>query len=396
MCAITKRAPSNARDIPRQRLLPRRHGDADRGKFGVRQGAVARPLCEREAVVPLGAPAPAASSMDGDCPGLWYDRELVHASARPFVDLIIVNYQSYEELRRCLESLEPSQSWFARATVIDHESDLEAAAQIAARFPWVNLIERSTNEGFATGVNLGASASDAPFLFLLNPDCVAGGDAIMRLVDYAQRRSDAAVFGPRILNPDGTLQGSARRFPGLTTFVAGRSSWLTRQFPRNPLSRWNLPALGDSRDPIDVDWVSGACMLVRRSAYDEVGGMDGRFFLYWEDADLCTRLAQRGWRTVYVPAATVIHAGGRSSIHAYPESLSAFHASAFRLFRQHAHWPVRALAPLVYVALQLRLRMLLWLHHNRLFAAIPPHHGKAAKPARRAPPVEGFDSGPRR
>lgn len=282
------------------------------------------------------------------------------------VDVVIVNYRSYDELSRCLAGLEGNRSVIASVTVVDHESNLDAAARIAGRFQWARLLERSTNEGFATGVNLGAGTGRAPFLLLLNPDCVVRGDAIGRLAEYAVTRADAGVVGPCILNADGTVQGSARRFPGVTTAIAGRSSWLTSRFPNNPVSRRNLPALERRTSPLDVDWVSGACMLVRRSAFEQVGAMDEDFFLYWEDADLCRRLAKQGWRTVYVPEAVVVHAGGRSSIHAYRESLIAFHESAYVLFRKHAGWPARLLQPLVYLALQGRLQMLLYLKRDRL------------------------------
>jgi GT2 family glycosyltransferase len=296
----------------------------------------------------------------------------VHAVSRPLVDLVIVNYRSYEELTRCLASLEPSRAILNRVTIVDHESDLAAAARVSSRFPWVTMLERTTNEGFATGVNLGVRGSSAPFLLLLNPDCVAGGEAIAGLVTFAESRPDAAVIGPRILNADGSVQGSARRFPGLSTFVAGRSSWLTRTFPNNPLSRWNLPGRAESGGTISVDWLSGACMLIRRAAFEQVGGMDERFFLYWEDADFCRRLSQRGWRIVYFPAVSVTHVGGRSSIHAYRESLAAFHASAYILFRKHASWTLQALAPLVYLVLQARLRALLYIHRNRLTSSTLP------------------------
>lgn len=99
-----------------------------------------------------------------------------------------------------------------------------------------------------------------------------------------------------------------------------------------------------------MDWVSGAYMLVRRDAFELVGGMDQRFFLYWEDADLCRRLHTAGWRIAYYPGATVIHVGGRSSIHAEAASLIAFHRSAYALFRKHARGVTALLHPLVYVA----------------------------------------------
>jgi GT2 family glycosyltransferase len=282
------------------------------------------------------------------------------------VDVVIVNYRSYDELTRCLASLDRSRAHLQQVVVVDHESNLEAAARIAAAFPWVRLIERSTNEGFATGVNLGVRQTRAPFILLLNPDCVVDEQRLHELIAFAQQHPHAAIVGPRILNADGSVQGSARRFPGLTTAFAGRSSWLTRRFPNNPLSRRNLPALDAQETPLDVDWVSGACMLVRREALDQVGGMDERFFLYWEDADLCRRLTDVGWRIVYFPGATIVHAGGRSSIHAYRESLYAFHRSALFLFRKHAAGPARLFQPLVYLALHARLQLMLRLHRHRL------------------------------
>ncbi len=290
----------------------------------------------------------------------------MHLSSRAAVDAIIVNYRSYDELTRCLASLEPSRAHLAQVVVVDHESNLSAASGIAATFPWVRVVERSTNEGFATGVNLGVRETGAPFVLLLNPDCVVNQQDLARLVAFTEQRPQAAIVGPRILNADGSVQGSARRFPGITTAFVGRSSWLTRRFPNNPLSRHNLPALEAQQTPLEVDWVSGACMLVRRDALAQVGGMDERFFLYWEDADLCRRLTEVGWRIVYFPGATIVHAGGRSSIHAYRESLQAFHRSALFLFRKHAAWPARFFEPLVYLALQARLQLMLRLHRHHL------------------------------
>lgn len=296
--------------------------------------------------------------------------------SKPAADVIIVNYRSYPELTRCLESLEPERGRLDRIFVVDHECDLGKAAGVVQRFPWVHLVERSTNEGFATGVNVGARLGTAGSLLILNPDCVVVPGSCERLIDFLHARPDTAAAGPRILNSDGTLQGSARRFPNFTTAIAGRSSWLTRVFPGNQLSRWNLPALDAGIEPVDVDWVSGACMLVRRDAFERIGGMDERFFLYWEDADLCRRLEQAGWRIAYFPGATVVHAGGRSSIHAEAASLIAFHKSAYALFRKHARGPAALLHPLVYIALQVRVRLMLALRAlpGRRQAA-PEHRG---------------------
>lgn len=292
-------------------------------------------------------------------------------AVRPPLDIVIVNYRSYDELIRCLASIESCRAEFGSLVVVDHESDLAAAANVTQRFPWIHLFERSTNEGFATGVNVGARVTRAPFILLLNPDCVLNPGAIPALLDAALKRPQVGIIGPRIFNADGTVQGSARRFPNLTTGIAGRSSWLTRRFPNNPLSRHNLPALDGATDAREVDWVSGACMLIRRTVFNDVNGMDERFFLYWEDADFCFRAAERGWRTLYLPTASVEHAGGRSSIHVYRESLAAFHRSAFLFFRTHAKGPARLLRPVVFVVLQARLWLLLHFHRHRLASAVP-------------------------
>jgi GT2 family glycosyltransferase len=271
------------------------------------------------------------------------------------VAVVIVNYQSYDELHGCLASIQRT-SEAASVAVVDHDSDPPAADILRARFPEVELIRERENGGFATGVNNGARATSSTYLLLVNPDCVLEPDACARLADWLDAHPDVAVAGPRIRNADGTIQPSARKFPDFTTAVAGRSSWLTRVLPGNPISRHNLPGRDpEDTTPFDVDWVSGACMCVRRSAFDAVGGLDEGFFLYWEDADFCRRLQHSGWKTMYVPTAGAMHVGGRSSRHAADASLEAFHRSAYRLFRKHSSPAAQLLAPVVYAGLQLRL-----------------------------------------
>jgi GT2 family glycosyltransferase len=274
-------------------------------------------------------------------------------------DVVIINYRSYDDLTRCLASLEADQESIASIVVVDHDSNLADADRIRARFPSTLLIPRTTNGGFAAGVNLGARQTSGSFLLLLNPDCHVVPGACARLIERLTTRTDAGVVGPRILNADGSVQASARRFPDLTTAIAGRSTWLTRVLPGNPLSRRNLPARDEHlSEPVDVDWVSGACMLVRRSAFDALQGMDERFFLYWEDADFCRRLKAAGWKTVYDPSIEIVHTGGQSSRHAARSSLEAFHRSAFRLYWKHAGLPGRLLAPVVFVGLEARLAVM--------------------------------------
>jgi len=271
------------------------------------------------------------------------------------VAVVIVNFRSYPELRACLASLDRDTTGTA-VVVVDQQSDTAAAGHIEADFPNVRMLRMTANGGFAAGVNRGAREADAPYLLLLNPDTIVEPGLCTWMADWLDAHPDVGVAGPRLRNDDGTIQASARRFPDCTTAIAGRSSWLTRALPGNRLSRRNLPALDTATtEPIDVDWVSGACMMVRRDAFDAVGGMDEGFFLYWEDADFCRRAARAGWKTAYCPRVGAVHAGGRSSRQATDASLVAFHRSAFRLFWKHASGSARLISPVVFLGLRVRL-----------------------------------------
>jgi GT2 family glycosyltransferase len=218
----------------------------------------------------------------------------------------------------------------------------------------MKLFAIDTNPGFGAGVNRAAKASSGKYLLLLNPDCVVEG-SIGRLVAYLDHHADVGAVGPFIKESDGSVQASARCFPNVTTWFAGRSSWLTRAFPNNPWTRRNLIFQGDATEPILVDWVSGACMMIRREAFLSVGGFDERFFLYWEDADFCFRLKRAGWSTVYNPEVAVTHLTGRSSVTAQTPSLIAFHRSAYRYFRKNGSAAAQIAAPLVFLILYVRL-----------------------------------------
>lgn len=275
----------------------------------------------------------------------------------PRVAVVIVNYQSYAELHACLASLGAPADDTA-LVVVDHATRAREADAIATAFPHVRLVRVEANSGFAAGVNRGARLARARYTLLLNPDTIAAPDLPARLADWMDAHPDVGAAGPRILNNDGSTQASARRFPDFTTGIAGRSSWLTRVLPNNPLSRRNLAPSIRTDTPADVDWVSGACLITRREAYEAIGGMDEGFFLYWEDADFCRRLTGAGWRVTYVPSIAIRHTAGASSRHAADASLVAFHDSAYRLFRKHARFPARLLSPAVYLALRARLALM--------------------------------------
>jgi N-acetylglucosaminyl-diphospho-decaprenol L-rhamnosyltransferase len=275
------------------------------------------------------------------------------APSRVRVSVLVVNYRAYAELDHCLRSLDRSPEPLD-IVVVDHASDARRLAPLRLHHREVRWIPCADNPGFAAGVNRGSRHARGDYLYLVNPDAVVEPEAATILADYLDAHPEVGVVGSRVLDPDGAIQGSARGFPGLSTAFAGRATWLTRAFPRNPLSRRNVLTGQHVRQPTQVDWVSGASLMVRGRAFHQIEGMDERFFLYWEDADLCRRLRDRGWLTVYHPGASVTHLCGRSS-RASTQSIVAFHQSAYRYFRKHATGVARLTAPLAYVALGTRL-----------------------------------------
>jgi GT2 family glycosyltransferase len=269
------------------------------------------------------------------------------------VAVLIVNYHVYEELDRALSSMEPFLRSGDEVVVVDQESAAGAIDGVRRRHPRVTFVLTDRNVGFAAGVNLAARASTAPFLLLLNPDAVMDEPVIDRLERFLIDHPRAGIVGPRVLNDDGTVQASARRFPGFSTLFAGRSTWLTRRFPGNWLSTWNLPAR-QADTATAVDWLAGSCLMTRRSLFDALQGFDESFFLYWEDADFCRRAEAHGWERIYLPTVAVRHAGGRSAASNPAPAIRAFHASAFRLYQKHAGPLGRTVAPVARLALWLR------------------------------------------
>jgi GT2 family glycosyltransferase len=269
------------------------------------------------------------------------------------VAVLVVNYHVDTELDRLLSSIAPFLRAGDEVVVVDQESEPARLARLRAAHPRVTFVPTDRNIGFAAGVNRAARASTAPLLLLVNPDAVVDEPVIEQLEQYLDAHPHVGVVGPRVLNEDGTVQPSARRFPGLSTLFAGRSTWLSRRFPGNPLSQWNLPAQR-SGAPVAVDWLAGSCLMVRRRVFDDLQGLDEAFFLYWEDADFCRRAAALGWARMYVPTVSVRHAGGRSAATNPAPAVRAFHASAYRLFEKHAGRGARLLAPLARLGLWLR------------------------------------------
>jgi len=256
-------------------------------------------------------------------------------------DVIIVNYRCHEALATCLSALERKAAELGKVFVVDN-SEVPPPHDLIERFPRVNWLLNRKNLGFARAVNQGLARTTAPYICLLNPDTAISGPLFGPIEEWLEENPRVGIVGPKIQNADGSVQGSARAFPSLATAFFGRTSSISRLWPGNPITRQNILIDRSLHRPIDVDWVSGACMVIRRSAMKDVGPMDQRFFLYWEDCDWCTRFRSAGWRVVYHPGlGPIIHYGGQSSKKARWLSLYHFHRSAVLLYWKYDRTPAR-------------------------------------------------------
>jgi hypothetical protein len=226
---------------------------------------------------------------------------------------------------------------------------------IKALFPDIQVSVNSTNLGFAKAVNNTLKMCSASHIMLLNPDTIVKQGFIETIIDYMQNHPDVGIVGPRILNADGTVQGSARSFPTPLTGFFGRTSLLTKWFPNNWITRKSILSHPDNgTEPIRVDWVSGACMVLRHSAVQNVGMLDERFFMYWEDVDWCRRMWQKGWKVVYYPKPTIVHYVCGSSNKRPIQSIYAFHRSCYLYFIKYPAWPLNILKPIALFGLSIR------------------------------------------
>jgi len=222
------------------------------------------------------------------------------------VHAVIVAYNSAPTIRACVT---PLLAAGAHVTVVDNASPDDTAAALAGLD--VDLFHAAGNDGFAAGCNLGAPRGDAPYVLLLNPDAAVGDEGLAPLVRVLDEDPRAGLVGPRIIEDDGSLAFSQRRFPRL------RSTYAQALFAHRlwPDATWTDELIRDDAaytEPASPDWVSGACMLVRRSVLERLGGLDDAFFLYAEDIDLCARVREAGWDVRFVPAAVARHTGGAS------------------------------------------------------------------------------------
>jgi len=239
-----------------------------------------------------------------------------------------------------------------RAVVVDNDSTDSTVETLRRDAPWVEVLALRRNVGFAAGCNFGIARApaDAVVIFL-NPDVQVRRDFFTTLQGIRWSSRLAAV-GPRVIGTHGELEQSARRFPSAWTGLAGRQALVTKLLPSLGVVRRELLASVEPGARV-VDWVSGACMVTTRNVLAGVGGMDERYFMYWEDADWCRRAARAGFEVRYEPALVVRHDQGASARSHPFRTIWHFHRSALRYYRRHvSRWPLET--ALACVALTMR------------------------------------------
>jgi len=262
-------------------------------------------------------------------------------AGRPDVSVITVTYNSEEFLLPCVRSVYEGTRARLEYFVVDNASRRVAVLdEVERAFPQVRVIRNPCNLGFARANNLAIERAAGRYVLLLNGDCFVRPGAIDRMLELLDSRPDIGVLGSPLVYPDGRDQGVARRgFPTMLIGLFGRQSLLRKWFPANRISA-RFSAARDASDtgPVETDWVSGACLMVRREAIDAAGLLDPGYFMYWEDTDWCFRIKQAGWRIYCSHQADVVHYEGGSSTATYwliCRTTATFHKSAYRYYRQH-------------------------------------------------------------
>lgn len=264
------------------------------------------------------------------------------------LSVTIASWNTRTDLQDCLQSLDAVRDELPfEVIVVDNASTDGSPEMIESLFPWVRLLRMPTNLYFTGAHNRALSVRNAPHAFVLNSDTVVHSGALRTLFEYSQAHPEAGVLGPKLLNPDGSLQFSCRRFPNPMAALF-RNTVLGRMFPNNRFTREYLMTDWPHDQSREVDWVSGAAMFVTQRAMEQAGLLDPHYFMYCEDVDWCYRIHKSGLKIVYVPQAEVTHAIGRSTDQAAKKMLLRFHASMLRFYRVNMlpelSWPVRPFA----------------------------------------------------
>lgn len=222
------------------------------------------------------------------------------------LDIIIITHNHGQYLQNCLSSIFSSFKIKVNLILIINNSKDKKSLKIAKKFSQVKTIINKKPKGLSANLNQGIRLSKRDFILILNPDTMVTRAAIEKLINFMKKNPKVGICGPKLIFPDGSLQYSARRFPNLKTFLIRRTPlrWFLKQSKDN-LNHLGIDLNHSKTQP--VDWLLGACLLLRRKMIDDIGLFDEKYYLYVEDIDYCFRAWRKGWQVWYVPEAVVIH-----------------------------------------------------------------------------------------
>lgn len=285
------------------------------------------------------------------------------------LSITICSWNTVDDLRACLGSLENirDEANF-EVIVIDNNSEDGSPTMVGNEHPWVRLEAMSKNLGFVGGQNHAASIRKGRHVLPLNSDTVVHPGAIKGLVEYLESHPEAGVVAPMLLNPDGSLQFSCRRFPNPLAALF-RNTLLGRLFPNNRFTKDYLMQDWDHDGPREVDWVSGAAFLARDTLVEEIGLFDPNFVMFCEDVDFCFQTWRLGKKVIYLPDYQITHAIGRSTDKAPNRMIGRFHRSMFLFYQKNIVPTMNPLArpfALAMAASALTLRASLFIVRNKI------------------------------
>lgn len=261
-----------------------------------------------------------------------HDRQVEDRSPPAKMAVAVVNHNTREKLRACLASVAGEAA--GEVVVVDNASHDGSAAMVRSAYPWVLLHENTVNRGYGAAANQAIESCQAQYILLLNSDTCLQAGALNALFSYLDLHPRAAIAGPRLVNPDGSLQASCYPFPTpLHVFL--EESALGRRIQRVPILRDRYLRTWSHAYSRHIPWVLGAALAIRRQAFTAVGGFDESFFLYGEEIDLCYRLRAAGWQTHFTPLATVVHDGGASTQQRRADFAVQFFLSMAQFYDHH-------------------------------------------------------------
>ncbi len=254
------------------------------------------------------------------------------------LSVIILTHNEKDHIRPCLDSVFAQKADNCEIIVIDNGSADGSAEYVKENWPEIMIIENAENRGVAVGRNQGINASTGEYIMFLDADARLTDNTLQGLIDFHKNEPKAAIVGPKIKYPSGAIQYSCRTFPTLLT-VIWRGTSLYKKFPGASFYEKHLYLTKGSEQTRKVDWVLGACQMIKRKALDDIGLLDEKYFFGYEDIDLCWRAGQKGWDVYYYPEALAIHDYQRKSSKGFISKIKIEHIKSILRFWRKKYVP---------------------------------------------------------